>query len=103
MICPCCSQTVTPPGRLQALVRELGPVSGGILRELLASSESLTPSQIADRVYAGVAGGGPVGATNVVRQMVHRMKPRLKEIGWTIRAVGWSGYRLVPLPAPAEA
>jgi hypothetical protein len=97
MICPCCGQTVTPPWRLQALIGEVGPVSGGILRELLASSKPLTATEIADRVYGGTAGGGPDRAADGIRTMVHHLKPRLRTIGWTILAVGWSGYRLVQL------
>lgn len=103
MICPCCGQTVTPPGRLQALMVDVGPVAASVLRELLAADTPLTGRDLADRVYRGVRDGGPVNAALVMSLTVRRLNPRLQCIGWVIRNKPWSGYRLAPVEMPAEA
>lgn len=94
MICPCCGQPVTPKGRLQALMAEVGPVSGAILRELLAAQAPLSARDLADRVYRGVHDGGPANPVQVVSLSVARLRRRLEPIGWTIRCRQWQGYRL---------
>jgi hypothetical protein len=99
MICPCCGQAVTPPGRLQGLMAELGPVSGSVLQELLAASSPLSGRDLADRVYRGVVDGGPESAAQVICMVVRRLRPRLEALGWTIRSSAWTGYRLVPIEA----
>jgi hypothetical protein len=96
MICPCCGQVVTPPGRLQALMAEVGPVTASVLRELLAADAPLSGRELGDRVYRGVSDGGPDNPQQVICMAVKALRPRLEAIGWTIRASAWKGYRLAP-------
>ena len=103
MICPCCGQPVTPPGRLQALMAEVGPVQASILRELLAAKAPLSGRDLADRVYRGVADGGPDNPNQVICMAVRTLRPRLKPLGWTISSRAWRGYRLAPVDMPVEA
>ena len=96
MICPCCGQPVAPKSRLQALARRQGPVRRAILEALITARTPMTPSALADVVYANAPGGGPDSAVKIIHQSVHHLKPRLVGTGWTIRADGWAGYALVP-------
>lgn len=99
MICPCCGQVVTPPGRLQGLMAEVGPVSASVLRELLDARAPLSGRDLADRVYRGVVDGGPENPAQVICMVVRTLRPRLEALGWTIRSSAWKGYRLVPVEA----
>lgn len=97
MICPCCGQTVTPPGRLQALMPELGPVSGALLRVLMAADRPLSQRELAERVYAGAVDGGPSAAEQVIAVTARRLRRQIEPLGWTIRSAPWLGYRLAPV------
>lgn len=101
MICPCCGQTVTPPGRLQALMAEVGPVTASVLRELLAADAPLSGRELGDRVYRGCIDGGPENARQVICMAVRAVRPRLEAIGWTIQSSAWKGYRLAPVEMAA--
>lgn len=97
MICPCCGQPVTPPGRLQALMPELGPVSAALLRELMRADRPLAGRELADRIYAGVPDGGPEHAAGVIAMTAARLREKIEPLGWTIRSASRLGYRLAPV------
>jgi hypothetical protein len=95
MICPCCGQEVTPKGRLQAFAARQSPiVQGPVIRALMQATRPLSAAELVDRVYANNPSGGPDGATKSIHIAVHRLKPKLRDIGWMIEWQGWAGYTL---------
>jgi hypothetical protein len=98
MICPCCGQEVTPKGRLQAFAarRQSAPLTGGVLRVLMAARTPIPLRDLVSAVYANDPSGGPDSADQCVRIAIHRLRPQLRDIGWTIQRHGWSGYALQP-------
>jgi hypothetical protein len=97
MICPCCGQEVQPKARLQAFVarRSKAPLTGGVLRALMRAKSPMHVADLVSVVYADDPDGGPDTAEQCIRIAVHRLRPQLLAIGWTIQRYGWSGYALV--------
>lgn len=54
--------------------------------------ESVSIDHILSRIYNGV--GEPDSAEQTLRVQVYRLKLRLRDLGWTIRANWGRGYRL---------
>lgn len=98
MICPCCGQPVTPPGRLQAYAADQPPLRRRLIERLMVASEPVAARDLADAVYADDPEGGPLTAVECVRTFVWRMRPDLAEIGFRIilvrgPAIGWKRSR----------
>lgn len=93
MNCPCCGAPMPPDAALDTFIARCGPVTQRLLRALTLSAP-LQVRELADRVYADRADGGPDDAEAVVRVMVYNLRPRLAKIDWRIKTVGWAGYVL---------
>lgn len=101
MICPCCGQEVKPKARLQAFAarRQKSPLTGGVLRALMSARAPMPLHDLVMAVYADDPNGGPESADQCVRIAIHRLRPKLRDIGWNIQRFGWSGYALQPVRA----
>ena len=98
MICSCCGQEVKPKARLDAFAarRQGAPLTGGVLRALMAARSPMPLRDLVCAVCADDPDGGPESADHCVMVAIHRLRPQLRDIGWTIKRHGWSGYALQP-------
>lgn len=93
MICPCCGSPMTADATLDAFIARQGPVTQRLMRALVLAAP-LQVRELAERTYADRDDGGPDDAEAIVRVLVSQVRPKLAEIDWRIRTVGWAGYVL---------
>lgn len=94
--CPCCGQpapkTAHPKGLADVPMR---PTAKRIVAELIrAYPRGVSARQLADRVYAMDANGGPDDAENCIYVHLHKAKPIIRQYGWEAGAFGHHGIRL---------
>lgn len=101
--CPCCGNESNTSVGVDAL-KEIG--GGATSRALMlalcdANGRNLSIDQLVDATYGGRIDGGPENARRSVLVTLHKLRKRVKKLGWQIpNAVkeGMRGsYRLIPL------
>lgn len=73
-----------------------------LLQIVRNAHHGITLPKLVDAVYADDPNGGPLYASTVVQQIIHRVNKRLFVSGWVIKATRLgrgAKYRMVPIAA----
>lgn len=95
--CPCCGSALSDRVSLDDLPDHFTGNMTAILRALRYGA-ALSINELCDAVYADDPEGGPEGAFDSVKATLTRFRPRLRALGWNVKASGGPGsrFRLIP-------
>ena len=95
MKCPCCGQPVEEVSLGSLVEANLTAVERRVVEVLIEAYPSrISLEHIIDALYVDDPNGGPLWARKNAHVMVHRLRKKLAEVGWSIpkvRGTGTSG------------